>query len=349
MRVLSSEMFSSLPTLLRDESTQSLNLPIRPRRNRKSPAVRALLQETRLHPSDFIAPLFVQEGTKQQTLISSMPGVFRFSIDLLLKEISQLVAVGIQAIDLFPVVPKEKKDSSGSEALREDNLICRAIRAVKKEFPSLCVMADVALDPYTDHGHDGLVDVEGYVLNDESVRVLGNMSLLLADAGVDVIAPSDMMDGRVGYIRALLDKEEHTDVSILAYAAKYASSFYGPFREALSSSPQFGDKQGYQLNPANKREAILESLLDVAEGADMLLVKPALAYLDVIAAIRENTQLPVGGYHVSGEYAMVKAAAERGWIDGDRVMMECLLSIKRAGADFIFTYAAKEMAIKLLA
>ncbi len=347
MRVLSSEMFSSLPNQLHTEEPQALPLLKRLRRNRKSPAVRALLQETRLHPSDFVAPLFVQEGVKQQTAIASLPGVSRLSIDLVLKEVEQLVAAGIQAIDLFAVVPQEKKDAKGSEALREENLICRAVQAVKREFPQLCVMADVALDPYTDHGHDGLIDTEGRVINDESVRVLGKMSLLLAEAGVDVIAPSDMMDGRVAYIRALLDREHFTDVSILSYTAKYASAFYGPFREALSSAPKSGDKLGYQLSPPNRREALLEAALDEAEGADMLLVKPALAYLDILAAVKERTLLPVGGYHVSGEYAMVKAAGERGWIDADRAMIECLMAIKRAGADFIFTYAAKEVATVL--
>jgi porphobilinogen synthase len=347
IRVLSSEMFSTLPTRLKHDSSNDLDLPKRPRRNRKSAAIRALVQETHLHPSQFVAPLFVLEGTKEKLPISSMPGVFRYSLDLLLKEVEQLIKCGVNAVDLFAVVPKEKKDPMGSEALRDDNLLCRSIAALKKEFPDVCVMADVALDPFTSHGHDGLVDSQGRVINDVSVHALAQMSLLLADSGVDVIAPSDMMDGRIANIRSVLDKTGYADVSILAYAAKYASAFYGPFRDALSSAPQFGDKKGYQMNPANRREAIIECLLDESEGADMLMIKPALAYLDVIAAVREKTNLPVCGYHVSGEYAMVKAAAERGWIDGDKVMAECLLSIKRAGADFIFTYAAKEMALYL--
>jgi porphobilinogen synthase len=215
---------------------------------------------------------------------------------------------------------------------------------VKKNFPELCLMVDVALDPVTDHGHDGVVDSHFDVMNDPTLEILGKMSVLLAEAGADVIAPSDMMDGRVQYIRRCLDENEFTQVSILAYSAKYASSFYGPFREALGSGPKHKDKKGYQLNPANCREALLECAVDEAEGADMLLVKPALAYLDIIAKLRERTDLPIGGYHVSGEYSMVKAAAQNGWINGDAVMHECLLSIKRAGADFIFTYAAKEMA-----
>lgn len=346
-RVLSSEMFSTLPSRLKHDVSNDLDITKRPRRNRKSVAIRSLVQETHLHPSQFVAPLFVLEGSKEKLPIASMPGVYRYSLDLLLKEVEELVKCGVNAVDLFAVIPKEKKDPVGSEALREDNLLCRSVTALKKAFPEVCIMADVALDPFTSHGHDGLVDAQGRVINDATVHVLAKMSVLLAHAGVDVIAPSDMMDGRVAYIRAAMDRAGFTDVSILAYAAKYASAFYGPFRDALSSAPQFGDKKGYQMNPANRREAVLESLLDEAEGADMLMIKPALAYLDVIAAVREETNLPVCGYHVSGEYAMVKAAAERGWIDGDKVMAECLLSIKRAGADFIFTYAAKEVAALL--
>jgi len=328
-------------TVIKEEA---IALPMRLRRNRKSAAIRGLLQETRLHPSDFIAPLFVLEGDRNQQAIASMPGVFRLSIDLLLREVEELLSLGIQAVDLFMVIPSDKKDALGSEALREDNLLVRSVKALKAEFPQLCVMVDIALDPFTDHGHDGLVNAEGKVMNDATLQVLGQMSLLAAEAGVDVVAPSDMMDGRVGYIRSVLDQAGFIDVSILAYAAKYTSAFYGPFRQALNSSPKFGDKKGYQLNPANKREALLECQLDEREAADMLLIKPALAYLDVIAKVKENTYLPVGAYHVSGEYAMIKAAAQNGWLDGERAMHECLLSIKRAGADFILTYAAKEMA-----
>ncbi|HEV8052241.1 MAG TPA: porphobilinogen synthase, partial [Parachlamydiaceae bacterium] len=339
--------FLSVAPALNLDSSQAIDLPIRLRRNRKSPAIRALLQETRLHPTDFVSPLFILDGSKQKQEISSMPGVYRYSIDRLLQEVEESLKLGIQAVDLFIVVNPDKKDPLGSEALREDNLLFRSIRTLKAEFPQLCVMADIALDPFTDHGHDGLVNNDGEVINDATLKVLGQMSLLSAQAGVDIVAPSDMMDGRVGYIRSVLDRGGYSDVGILAYAAKYASAFYGPFRDALGSAPKFGDKKSYQMNPANKREALLESYLDENEGADMLLIKPALAYLDIIAKVKENTNLPVGAYHVSGEYAMVKAAALQGWVDGDRIMHECLLSIKRAGADFILTYAAKEMARKI--
>jgi len=324
-----------------------LELPKRPRRNRKTPAIRALLQETRLHPSNFVAPLFVIEGKGIKQPINSMPGINRLSIDMLLKEAETLLKLGIKAVDLFPVVPAELKDSTGSVALQENNIFVRAINALKTEFPELCVMADIALDPFTDHGHDGVIDNNGHVINDATLEILAKMSVLVAYAGADVVAPSDMMDGRVAYIRAALDHAGFIDVSILAYAAKYASAFYGPFRDALSSTPKIGDKKGYQLNPANTREALIECVLDECECADMLMIKPALAYLDIIAKVKEITHLPIAAYHVSGEYAMVKAAAQNGWIDGERVMEECLMSIKRAGADFILTYAAREIAEKL--
>jgi len=319
---------------------QSLNLPFRARRNRKSAAIRALVQETRLHPSDFVAPLFVVEGEEEQQPVPSMPGICRYSVDLLLKEAERLCEKGIGAVDLFTVVPPEYKDRCGSEAVRQGNLLQRAIAALKREFPELCVMADIALDPYTDHGHDGIVDADGRVLNDETVALLAEMALGCAEAGVDIVAPSDMMDGRVAAIRRALDGAGFCDVGILAYAAKYASAFYGPFRDALNSAPQFGDKKSYQMNPANRREALLECRLDELEGADMLLVKPALAYLDVISELRRRTELPIGAYHVSGEYAMVMAAAEKGWLDAEKVFEESLLAIKRAGADFILTYTA---------
>lgn len=322
----------------------TLDLPCRPRRNRKSPAIRGLVQETRLHPENFVAPLFVLEGHNRHQAINSMPGINRLSVDLLLKEAEALLKLGVKAVDLFAVVPPEKKDCLATEATLSGNLIERAVIALKKEFPELCVMVDIALDPYTDHGHDGLINNAGAIINDATIHILGKMSLQAAQAGADIVAPSDMMDGRVGYIRSQLDAAGYIDVGILAYAAKYASAFYGPFREALGSAPKFGDKKSYQMNPSNAREALLECHLDASEGADMLLIKPALAYLDIIAKVREITYLPVGAYHVSGEYAMVKAAAQNGWIDGERVMFESLLSIKRAGADFILTYAAREMA-----
>jgi porphobilinogen synthase len=323
---------------------EAIDLTRRPRRNRKSAAIRALVQETRLHPSSLVAPFFMIEGNNTRQEISSMPGVDRISIDLAVKEAAALYALGIRAIDLFTVVSSEKKDYRGSEALNPNNLLTRTIRAVKKEVPEMCVMVDVALDPFTDHGHDGVVDENGNIINDATLRVLGDMSSLCAGAGADIIAPSDMMDGRVGYIRHQLDNEGFTEVSILSYAAKYASSFYGPFRDALHSAPKFGDKKTYQMNPANSREAMLECSLDEWEGADMLLIKPALPYLDIIAKAREQTELPIAAYHVSGEYAMIMAAAQNGWIDGDRVLMESLISIKRAGATFILTYGAKKAA-----
>jgi porphobilinogen synthase len=323
---------------------ENLVIPKRPRRNRKSPAIRALVQETRIHASNFVSPLFVMEGVNQKSAIASMPEIYRLSIDLLIKEVIHLYELGIRAVDLFPVVSNDLKNPLGSEAINPNSLIFRAIHTIKKEVPEMCVMADVALDPFTDHGHDGVIDSNGRILNDETVKILAKFSILAAEAGADVVAPSDMMDGRVAYIRKALDQQGFTDISILSYAAKYASGFYGPFREALNSAPKFGDKKTYQMNPANAREAILEVFLDESEGADMLLIKPALAYLDIIAKIKEQTLLPLGAYHVSGEYAMVMAAAQNGWIDGDRVMSECLTSIKRAGADFILTYAGKRMA-----
>lgn len=335
-------MTHTLPFLLARE--QTVDLTMRPRRNRQSSALRSLLQETRLHPSDFVAPLFVVEGSNQRQPVSSMPGICRLSIDQLLKETEVLLELGVRAVELFPAISTEKKDSLGSEALRANNLFIRAVTALKTRFPELCLMVDIALDPFTDHGHDGLLNSDGEVLNDSTLEVLGKMSVLMAQAGADIVAPSDMMDGRVGYIRTELDRSGYSDVGILAYAAKYASAFYGPFREALGSTPKKGDKKGYQLNPANWREAMRECALDESEGADMLLIKPGLAYLDIVARVREMTYLPLGAYHVSGEYAMVKAAAQNGWIDGEKVMYECLLAFKRAGADFILTYAAREMA-----
>lgn len=337
----------SISSIWREESGPQIDLPKRLRRNRKSAALRALVQETHLHPSQFVAPLFVLDGKSNKQAVESMPGVFRLSIDLLLKEVESLLKLGVHAVDLFPVIPNVSKDPSGSEATREGNLSTRAISKLKQTFPELCVMVDIALDPFTDHGHDGLINTRGEVINDATLKTLGKMALLMAQAGADVVAPSDMMDGRVGYIRRCLDGAGFSEVSILAYAAKYASAFYGPFREALNSAPKIGNKLGYQLNPANVREGILECHLDECEGADMLLIKPAMAYLDILSKVREKTYLPIGAYQVSGEYAMIKAAAQNGWIDGERVMYETLLSIKRAGADFIFTYAAREMAERL--
>ncbi|MDB6081478.1 MAG: porphobilinogen synthase [Chlamydiia bacterium] len=323
-----------------------LEITKRPRRNRKSDALRSLIQETRLHPNDFVAPFFVVEGSCKKIPILSMPGVFRFSIDELLKELTGYVDIGIRAINLFCYTPEEKKDSLGSEARREGNLLQQAIKMIKNKYPELLVMADIALDPFTDHGHDGIV-INHRVANDPTIEALSEMALRAAEAGCDVVSPSDMMDGRIGYIRKALDKAGFHDVGILSYAAKYASAFYGPFRDALDSAPKFGDKKNYQMNPANSREALLECALDEEEGADMLLIKPALTNLDILAKVRQQTMLPLGAYQVSGEYAMIKVAAEKGILDEKRAFFESLLAIKRAGADFIFTYAAKQVAEEL--
>ncbi len=270
-----------------------------------------------------------------------MPGIYRYSVDLLVEEVKYMHSLGIHAVILFPCIAEEKKDAAGSAAFGEDALCVRAIRALKESVPAMCVMADIALDPFTDHGHDGIIDAYGRVENDSSLKVLSELALQYAEAGADVVAPSDMMDGRVARMRKILDDNAKEHVAILSYAAKYTSAFYGPFRDALQSAPRKGDKKGYQLNPANVREALLECALDEAEGADMLMIKPALPYLDVIAKLRAATLLPVAAFHVSGEYSMVKAAGERGWIDADRAMEEALLSIKRAGADLILTWAAR--------
>lgn len=321
----------------------SLSLVERPRRNRKSAGVRDLLQETHLLAEHLVPCFFVIEGKNKKEEIVSMPGVYRLSLDLLLEEIKTHMALGIKAIDLFPYIPLDQRDPEGSVAFQRHNLILNAISEIKEVYPSLIVMTDIALDPYTSHGHDGLIDDSGYVLNDVTVEKLAAMSILAAEAGADVVAPSDMMDGRVAFIRKELDRKGFENVLILSYAAKYASSLYGPFRDALDSSPKVGDKKGYQLNPANKREALREALLDEKEGADILLVKPALCYLDVIHEIREKTNLPLAAYHVSGEYSMVMAAAEKGWLNAEKVFKEQFLSIRRAGADFILTYAAKQV------
>ena len=319
----------------------------RPRRNRKNSALRALVQETRLAPSDLIVPHFVLEGTGIEQEIKSMPGIYRHSVDKLLKVIERQAKQGIRAVALFPVIPSEMKDMGGTQALNPVGILLQTIRAIKKEFPELCLISDVALDPYTSHGHDGLINQDGIVKNDESVELLVKMALLQAEAGVDLVAPSDMMDGRIGAIRQALEEKGLTEVGILAYAAKYASAFYGPFRDALGSHLQFGDKKSYQLNPANRREALIESALDAAEGADILMVKPALPYLDVLLKLREETSLPLAAYQVSGEYSMIMAADKEGWLDGKKALYESLLGIKRAGADMILTYAAEQIAVEL--
>lgn len=314
----------------------------RPRRNRKSQAIREMVQENHLHASDFIFPLFIIEGKNQQTEISSMPGIFRYSIDNLLKEVESCLKLGIKSFDLFPNLEESLKDKTASESLNESGLYLKAIREVKSNFPEACIITDVAMDPYSSDGHDGFVE-NGEILNDITLEILAKMAVAQAKAGADIIAPSEMMDGRVQYIREALDDEGFTNVSIMSYTAKYASAFYGPFRDALNSAPKFGDKKTYQMNPANQREALIEGALDMQEGADFLMVKPALAYLDVIKLMKDNFDLPIAAYNVSGEYAMIKAAAQRGWLNQEKAIVEILMGIKRAGADVILTYHAKEV------
>ncbi|WP_057939351.1 porphobilinogen synthase [Algoriphagus resistens] len=315
----------------------------RPRRNRKSEAVRNLVEETSLSVKDLIFPMFLVDGVKKKVAIDSMPNIYRYSIDTMLSEIESCLKLGIQAFDVFPAYPDSLKDTIASESYNPETFYLKALREIKKQFPEVCLMSDVAMDPYSSDGHDGLVK-DGKILNDETLEILARMSLAQADAGVDIIGPSDMMDGRVGYIREILDENGYTDTSIMSYTAKYASAFYGPFRDALDSAPKFGDKKTYQMNPANSQEALVEGDLDTEEGADFLMVKPALSYLDIIRLLKENFPLPIAAYNVSGEYSMVKASAERGWIDNDRAILEILLSIKRAGAKVILTYFAKEYA-----
>lgn len=321
-------------------------LPIRPRRNRQSPAIRSLVCETRLSPENFIYPLFIQEGS-ENTPIDSMPGCCRWCLADLVKEAAEAHALGVPAVVLFPRIPDELKTPMAEESANDEGLVPRAIRALKEALPTLTVITDVALDPYNSDGHDGIVAPDGRILNDETVEVLVEQALCHARAGADIVAPSDMMDGRVEALRDGLDAHGFTEVAILAYTAKYASAYYGPFRGALDSAPKSGDKKTYQMDPANVREALRECAEDEAEGADMLMVKPAGPYLDVIAALRANTTLPIAAYQVSGEYLMIKAGAAGGWIDETKVMMESLLGIRRAGADMILTYFAKTAAALL--
>ena len=329
-----------------------LELTQRPRRLRRTFSLRALVEETILRPADFIAPLFVVEGKAAPEAIASMPGVFRLNIADLVKECRGLAKVGIPAVALFPKLESRLKDEAGSAALNEDALILRAVRAVKKAVPELTVMTDIALDPYTTHGHDGLLNPErNDVENDRTVEVLTTMAVLHAGAGVDLVAPSDMMDGRVGAIRRSLDAAGYTSTGIMAYSVKFASAYYGPFRDAVGSAAAAGtsllNKATYQLDPANRRAALTELSLDEAEGADILMVKPAGPYLDIIRDVRNATNKPIAAYQVSGEYAQLHAAAKLGWLDLPRTRRESLLSIKRAGADMILTYFAKEMAAEL--
>ncbi len=319
------------------------------RRNRRDPWSRRLVAETALTVNDLIWPVFVQEGSGVSTDIASMPGVKRLSIDLLVDQVKEAAALGIPAVAIFPVTPLDLKTADGDEATNPDNLICRTVRAIKKLDLDIGVVCDVALDPYTTHGQDGVIRDAGLVANDETVDILVRQSVIQAQAGCDVIAPSDMMDGRIGAIRDALDAEGFQRVRILSYAAKYASAYYGPFRDAVGSKSSLGkgDKKNYQMDPRNTDEALREVALDVAEGADMVMVKPGMPYLDIVRRVKETFALPTYVYQVSGEYAMIKAAAERGWLDGERAMMEALAAFKRAGADGVLTYAAIDAA-KLL-
>jgi porphobilinogen synthase len=302
-----------------------------------------MVEETQVTASDLIFPIFLIEAKNKRTEVGSMPGRFRLSVDLILKEVEECMKVGVRAFDIFPAVEDQYKDKTATKSYDPGFFYLKALKEIKKQFPEACIMTDVAMDPYSSDGHDGLVQ-DGKILNDETLEILGRMALAQAETGIDILGPSDMMDGRVGYIRTLLDKNGFAEVSIMSYTAKYASGFYNPFRDALASAPKFGDKKTYQMNPANRREALVEADLDTAEGADFLMVKPALAYLDIIRLLKDHSSLPVAAYNVSGEYSMIKAASEKGWLDGDRVMRETLLSIKRAGADVILTYFAKEFA-----
>ena len=328
--------------------SEPLHLVRRPRRLRQSPVLRGLVRETRLTPDRLVLPLFIAEGKDRCEPIAAMPGHARLSIDLLIKRCREAMSLGVSTFALFPAIRPSLKTPNAEEALNSENLLCVAVRALKEAVPAGCLVTDIALDPYNSLGHDGLVR-GGEIVNDATVDVLARMAVLHARAGADIVAPSDMMDGRVGAIRSALDAANFPKVAIISYTAKYASGFYGPFREALDSAPVDApdvphDKSTYQMDPANSREAVIEAMLDEAEGADMLMVKPALPYLDVIARLRAASCLPIVAYHVSGEYAMIKAAAERGWLDERKCMTESLIGIARAGADVIFTYAALDYA-----
>ena len=319
---------------------------IRNRRLRTTEAIRSLVRETSITPNDFIVPMFVVEGENIKEEIASMPNYYRYSLDLLKKEIKELWDLGLRSVLLFVKVPDDLKDNKGTEAVNPDGLMQRAVKTVKDAAPDILVMTDVALDPYSSYGHDGIVE-NGQILNDPTKEVLARMSLSHVQAGADFVAPSDMMDGRIKSIRELLEQEGHVNAGIMSYSAKYASAFYGPFRDALDSAPGFGDKKTYQMDPANREEAIKESLQDIEEGADIVMVKPGLCYLDIVRDIRNTVNVPVAVYQVSGEYSMLKAAAEKGWLNHDAVMLEQLTAIKRAGAHMIASYFAKD-AVKLL-
>jgi len=318
----------------------------RPRRLRKSAALRSLVQENHIQVSDFIVPLFFMEGVNSKEEIASMPGYFRYSLDLLLIEVKECYDLGLRSVLLFAKVPDDLKDATGTEALNPDGLMQRAIRAIKNFHPEMCVMTDVALDPYSSDGHDGLV-VDGEIINDSSVELLGEMALTHAKAGADIVAPSDMMDGRIGFIRETLEENDFPNVGIMAYSVKYASCFYGPFRDALDSAPGFGDKKTYQMNPANSEEGLRECALDIQEGADIVMVKPGMPYLDMVRLVTDTFDVPVAAYQVSGEYSMLHAAAEKGWLNLEEAMLESIIAFKRAGAQLVASYFAKDIA-KLL-
>jgi porphobilinogen synthase len=316
---------------------------IRPRRNRKNAAIRDMVQETHLSVDHLIYPFFLVDGKGIQQEIASLPRNYRWSLDLLLREMESSLELGLNKFVLFPAVQDQLKDPIASYSYAEDNFYLEAIRTLKERFPQAVLMSDVAMDPYSSDGHDGLVK-DGKIVNDETLPILGKMAIAQAQAGIDVLGPSDMMDGRVGYLRQVLDEQHFTEVSIMAYTAKYASAFYGPFRDALNSAPKSGDKKTYQMNPANRREALLEAQLDCEEGADFIMVKPALAYLDVISLLKEKATVPITAYNVSGECAMVYAAAEKGWVNYEAIVAEILMGMRRAGADGILTYFAKDFA-----
>ena len=318
----------------------------RPRRNRQSASIRGLVQENFLRKEDLLFPLFLLDGNNKKQEVASMPNIFRYSLDLLLKEIDECANLGINSFAVFPILAEELKDKYATQSANKEGLYIKALERIKQEFPHIALMTDVAMDPYSSDGHDGIVE-NGQILNDETLEILGKMTLAQAEAGADLIGPYDMMDGRVGYLRETLDDAGFKNTSIISYTAKYASAFYGPFRDALDSAPKFGDKKTYQMNPANSKEALIEGELDFAEGADILMVKPALAYLDIIKSLNDNFDLPIAAYNVSGEYAMVKAAAQKGWVDENAIVDEKLLSMKRAGAKILLTYHAKDVAKRL--
>lgn len=332
--------------MIHSETSRGTYPWVRMRRMRRDDFSRRLMRQSHIRTDDLIYPMFVLDGKKRSEAVASMPAIERLSVDLLLRELEHIVTLGIPMVALFPVTPAEKKSLDAKEAYNSDGLVQRTVRAIKKEFPHLGVMTDVALDPFTTHGQDGIIDDCGYVLNDETIDILVKQAISHAEAGADVVGPSDMMDGRIGEIREGLERHEHIHTRILSYSAKYASSFYGPFRDAVGSAANLAgaDKYSYQMDPANRNEALREVALDLEEGADMVMVKPGLPYLDVIAAIKEQFGAPTFAYHVSGEYAMLKAAAMQGWLDERQTVMETLLCFKRAGADGILTYYAKQAA-----